>query len=207
MAQSFVSGSRAGPVFDKRIRILADHLAKAIPEGGTVLDVGCGDGTLDVLLMKLRPDLRCEGAEVFYRPNRFIEVTRYDGATLPFPDKSFDYVTIVDVLHHADDPARVLCEAARVCRQGVVIKDHLCDGFLAHPTLSFMDWVGNVAYGVRLPYNFLSTAEWHAAFEKAGLGRMHWNERLGLMAPPLSWLFERGLHFVALMTPKAAATA
>jgi SAM-dependent methyltransferase len=201
MANPLVSAKRPAPVFDKRIRILADHLAKTIPAGGTVLDVGCGDGTLDVLLMKLRPDLVCEGAEVFYRPSQFIKVTKYDGATLPFPDKSFDYVTIVDVLHHADDPSRVLCEAARVCRQGVVIKDHLCDGFLAHPTLSLMDWVGNVAYGVRLPYNFLSSAEWQAAFAKAGLGRKHWNERLGLMTPPLSWLFERGLHFVALMTP------
>ena len=207
MANALVSTKSAAPVFDRRIRVLADHLAKTIPGGGTVLDVGCGDGTLDVLLMKLRPDLTCEGAEVFYRPNQFIKVTKYDGFNLPFPDRSFDYVTIVDVLHHSDDPARVICEAARVCREGVVIKDHLCDGFLAHPTLSFMDWIGNVAYGVRLPYNFLSTPEWHAAFEQAGLGKKQWNEKLGLMAPPLSWLFERGLHFVALMTPQQATRA
>ena len=45
-----------------------------------------------------------------------------------------------------------------------------------------MDWVGNVAYGVRLPYNFLSTPQWHAAFEQAGLGKQHWNEKLGLDA-------------------------
>lgn len=206
MAKPLVSAKRAAPVFDRRIRVLANHLARAIPEGGgTVLDIGCGDGTLDVLLMQLRPELTCEGVEVFFRPNQFIPVTTYDGFTLPFADKSVDYVTIVDVLHHSDDPARVLCEAARVCRKGVVVKDHLCDGFLAHPTLALMDWVGNVAYGVRLPYNFLSAAQWHAAFARAGLGRKHWNGKLGLMAPPLSWLFERGLHFVALMTPDTAS--
>lgn len=207
-ANALVSAKSAAlPVFDKRIRVLAAHLSNHIPTGGSVLDVGCGDGTMDVLLMQMRPDLQCEGAEVFYRPQQFIKVTKYDGTTLPFPDKSFDYVTIVDVLHHSDDPARVLCEASRVARLGVVIKDHLCDGLLAHPTLSFMDWIGNVAFGVRLPYNFLSTAQWHEAFRLARLDKEAWNEKLGLMSPPLSWIFERGLHFVALMTPQQAATA
>ena len=38
--------------------------------------------------------------------SQHIPITQYDGSTLPFPDESFDYVTIVDVLHHTDDPAR-----------------------------------------------------------------------------------------------------
>ena len=195
-------------VFDRRIRILATHMARTIPEGGgTVLDLGCGDGSMDVLLMQMRPDLKIEGADVFFRPKSHIPMIQYDGTTLPFPDGHFDYVTIVDVLHHTDDPAGVLAEAARVSRKGVAIKDHLLEGFLAGPTLRLMDWVGNRGHGVRLPYNYLSNEQWRDAFARAGLGQKLWTEKLGLYPIPFSWLFERGLHFVALMTPKQAATA
>ena len=31
-------------------------------------------------------------------------------------------------------------------------------------TLAFMDWVGNKGHDVRLPYNYLSKAEWTAVF-------------------------------------------
>ena len=37
---------------------------------------------------------------------------------LPYPDASFDAVTIHQVLHFADDPARAIAEAARVLRPG-----------------------------------------------------------------------------------------
>jgi SAM-dependent methyltransferase len=108
-------------------------------------------------------------------------------------------VTIVDVLHHTDDPAAVLAEASRVARQGVVIKDHLREGLLAGPTLRLMDWVGNRGHDVRLPYNYLDSGEWAAAFERAGLVRASGADALGLYGAPLNWLFERKLHFVALL--------
>ena len=167
-----------------------------------MLDLGCGDGQIALGLMALRPDLACEGVDVLVRPVTHIPVTRYDGVTLPFADKSFDYVTIVDVLHHTDDPALVLSEAARVARQGVVIKDHLREGLLAGPALRLMDWVGNRGHDVRLPYNYLDRAQWDTALCRCGLKRAKWTEKLGLYPAPLSWLFERQLHFVALMAPQ-----
>ncbi len=50
-------------------------------------------------------------------------------------------------------PARLLAEAKRVSRGGIVIKDHFREGVLADATLRFMDWVGNAQHGVVLPYN------------------------------------------------------
>lgn len=186
-------------VFGRRVKVLSQALAAAIPTGGSVLDLGCGDGQVAVGLMALRPDLAVQGVDVLLRPVTHIPVTLYDGATLPFADDSFDYVTIVDVLHHTDDPAAVLAEASRVARQGVVIKDHLREGLLAGPTLRLMDWVGNRGHDVRLPYNYLDSGEWAAAFERAGLVRASWADALGLYGAPLNWLFERKLHFVALL--------
>ena len=190
--------------YNRRIWVLSHALARAIPKRGTVLDLGCGDGQLALALLKLRPDLRIEGVDVVARPKTLIPVAQYDGTTLPFADKSFDYVTIVDVLHHTDDPAVVLAEASRVAREGVVVKDHLREGLLAQATLAFMDWCGNIGDGVPLPYNFLSRTEWQGAFFKAKLQLEHSVEKLGIYLPPASWLFDRNLHFVSFLTPKAA---
>lgn len=190
--------------YNRRIWILSRQLAKAIPNRGSVLDIGCGDGLLAAALLKLRADLRIEGVDVVARPRTLIPVALYDGTTLPFADKSFDYVTIVDVLHHTDDPSIVLAEAARVARQGVIIKDHLREGFLAQETLSFMDWFGNLGDGVPMPYNFLSRTEWQAVYFKARLQLVSMEEKLGIYLPPAGWLFDRNLHFVAHLQPKEA---
>jgi len=190
--------------FNRRIWVLSRALAKAIPGRGTVLDIGCGDGQLASALMKLRPDLRVGGVDVVARPKTLLPVTQYDGRKLPFDDKSFDYVTIVDVLHHTEDPTVVLSEAARVAREGVVVKDHLREGWLAQATLAFMDWCGNIGDGVPLPYNFLSRAEWQGAFFKSKLRSVETTEKLDIYLPPSRWLFDRNLHFVSFLTPKTA---
>ena len=191
-------------VFNRRVRVLATHLADAIPSRGTVLDLGCGDGQVAAALMRLRPDLKAEGVDVMLRPRTYIPVSQYDGVRLPFGAGNFDYVTIVDVLHHTDDPAAVLSEAARVARHGIVVKDHLLEGVLAGPTLRFMDWVGNRGHNVVLPYNYLSRREWMEAFSLARLTTQSSTARLGLYPPPFSWLFDRNLHFVALLAPRPA---
>jgi len=188
-------------IFDRRVRLLSQHLANAIPGRGRVLDVGCGDGSIALALMSMRRDLEIEGVDVLIRPKTHIPVTRIDGSGLPFADGEFDYVTIVDVLHHTDDPAAVLTEACRVARHGVVIKDHLLEGFGAGATLRLMDWVGNRGHDVVLPYNYLPRAGWEAVFRRAGCTKVSWNEQLHLYPRPASWLFDRHLHFVALMAP------
>jgi len=193
-------------VFGRRVRVLSQHLADIIPEAGRVLDLGCGDGSIAAQLMQARPDLKVEGVDVLVRPKTHIPVTKFDGGKLPFKANSFDYVSIVDVLHHTNDPAAVLGEAVRVARKGLAIKDHLLEGVLAGPTLRFMDWVGNKGHNVVLPYNYLSRAKWDEAFVKSGCSVQTWNEKVGLYPMPASWLFDRHLHFVALMVPNKKQT-
>jgi SAM-dependent methyltransferase len=188
-------------IFGRRVRILSQHLARVIPDGGRVLDLGSGDGSIALALMRLRSDLAVEGVDVLVRPKTLIPVTWFDGNTLPFEAGSFDYVTIVDVLHHTNDPAAVLTEACRVARKGVVIKDHLLQGFGTGLTLRVMDWVGNRGHDVVLPYNYLSREQWDAAFLRAGLEQVSWQERLHLYPMPATFLFDRKLHFIALMAP------
>ena len=183
--------------FGRRVRVLSSQLEALMPRGASILDVGCGDGTIDQLLQDRRPDLKLRGLDVLVRPDTKIPVDAFDGRVIPHPDDSFDCVVFVDVLHHSDDAAQLLREARRVARSFVIIKDHRLDGFLAGPTLRFMDDVGNKRHGVRLPYNYVSHREWTEIFAGVGLEVADWKQELGIYPWPLDLVFGRGLHFVA----------
>ncbi len=186
-------------VFGRRVRRLAAVISERLPNGARVLDVGCGSGDLAVLIMQKRPDVVIEGIDVLVRPNTAIPVHAFDGACIPFADNAFDAAIVVDVLHHTDDPEAVLAEIARIASM-VIIKDHLRDGIAANTTLRFMDWVGNAAHGVRLPYNYLSRKEWTNIWRTLDLGSSRFATRLSLYPRPFSWLFDRGLHFVTVLS-------
>lgn len=184
-------------VFDRRIYKLANHLAELIPENARVLDVGCGNGHLAKLISQIRPDVEVTGIDVLIRTDCHIKVTEFDGKTIPYADRSFDTVMLVDVLHHTEDPTAMLSESARVSEQCVLIKDHILSNWLSGLTLRFMDRVGNSRHGVALPYNYLRASEWDEAFKTLSLNVEKWKPKLGLYWGPASLVFDRSLHFVA----------
>ena len=94
-------------------RIIADAV-----EPGSILDLGCGDGMLLSLLAKrgiAGIGLDLSGKAVAIAQERGLDCRVHDlTEPLPFPDKSFDSVLIVDVLEHLYRPDQLLAEAARV---------------------------------------------------------------------------------------------
>ena len=184
-------------VHSRRVRVLCDHLSQLIPSNGRVLDVGCGDGLLASLILERRRDTEISGIDVLVREKTKIPVTGFNGSTIPFPDKSFDVVMFVDVLHHTDDPKLLLSEAKRVAAKAILIKDHRLNGFLARPTLRIMDWVSNAPHGVVLPYNYWSHQRWQEAFSSLNLSVGFWKQDLQLYPNPANLLFGRSLHFIS----------
>lgn len=185
----------------RRARVLSERLALHLPERASVLDVGCGDGGIARSILELRPDVSISGLEVLTRAESMIPIDLFDGRTLPRPDRSVDVVMFVDVLHHTRDQMALLREAARVARRSVLIKDHSVRGLLARPTLRAMDWFGNAHHGVDLPYDYWTEEEWAEGFRRAGLELESSEHRLGLYRPPVSWIFERSLHFMVRLRP------
>jgi SAM-dependent methyltransferase len=200
---SWIARSHRALVFGRRARVLADALAPLIPaEACSVLDIGCGDGTIASLLAQHRPDRAIEGVEVIPRPSCQIPCRAFDGAQLPFPNRSFDVCLFVDVLHHTTDVTQLLREAARVSRSHVVLKDHLSESSFDHATLRAMDWVGNRPHGVTLTYNYHSLSQWQQHFAACGLQAAQLSTALPLYPFPFSQLFGRKLHFVAQLTKR-----
>ncbi len=174
-------------------------LAAETPQGASVLDIGCGDGTIGGLIARLRPDISIQGVEFMVRPGCKIECHSFDGFTLPFPSNSFDVGLFVDVLHHTQDPRVLLREAVRVSRSFVLIKDHLDENAIDNLTLRLMDWVGNRPHGVVLTYNYQNRKQWTEQFSNSGLSEVSRTTQVPLYPWPLRLLVGRKLHFVSLL--------
>ena len=192
-------------IFGRRARVLAGGLAAQIPPHASVLDIGCGDGTIGKLIMQLRPDISIQGVELLTRPGCKIDCRSFDGWSLPFSNDYFDVCLLVDVLHHTQDATVLLCEAARVSRNLVILKDHLKESFIDVFTLRLMDWVGNRPHGVILSYNYMSAVQWAQCFSICDLTELDRITKLSLYPPPFSLILGRKLHFVSSLKKRRTA--
>jgi ubiquinone/menaquinone biosynthesis C-methylase UbiE len=162
-----------------------------------ILDVGCGSGQIALNLQNRLPHSQLQGVDVLVRPDTYIPVESFDGLHLPFPDQSFDYVLLIDVLHHTMEPQQVLAECVRVSRKAVLIKDHLCNSRWDYWRLRVADWIGNWGHGVALPYNYLSSATWNQLYQDLKIQPVQYRQKLQLYAALFEWLFEKTIHFSA----------
>jgi ArsR family transcriptional regulator len=108
-------------------------LCALLPEQGVknLLDIGTGTGRmLELFAPRIeagqgidlsRDMLSVARANLERAGIRHCSVRQGDLYQLPFPDGSFDAVTIHQVLHYTDEPARAIAEAARMLRPGGVM--------------------------------------------------------------------------------------
>ncbi|HEX5327131.1 MAG TPA: metalloregulator ArsR/SmtB family transcription factor [Acetobacteraceae bacterium] len=105
-------------------------LLMLVPEqdGGRLLDIGTGTGrVLELLGPRMREGLGVDASRAMLALARarlaraglaHCSVRLADMYRLPLPDSGFDLAVLQMVLHHADDPERVLLEAARTLSAG-----------------------------------------------------------------------------------------
>jgi SAM-dependent methyltransferase len=126
----------------------AAYLLPHLRPGMTLLDVGCGPGTITADLAKLVSPGRvvaldyAEGILAQARATAAeqgvadrTEFVTGDVHALDFPDDSFDVVHAHQVLQHVGDPVRALAEMRRVCKPGgyVAARDGDYGGFFWYP--------------------------------------------------------------------------
>ncbi|MEQ8193401.1 MAG: class I SAM-dependent methyltransferase, partial [Rhodospirillales bacterium] len=127
---------------------------------------------------------------------RNCSVRQGDLYQLPFPDGSFEAVTIHQVLHYTDDPARAIAEAARVLRPGGILlladfAPHACEELRSehsHRRLGFSEaevaaWFEDAGLALRkvvhLPGEPLTVSVWLAARPGARAGDSAAARRVG----------------------------
>ncbi len=96
-----------------------------LTDTGRALDVACGSGKLTAELLRTAPaalvvglDFSARMLQVASRQEPGPRYVRGDGLRLPFPDATFDAVTVAFGLRNFADPRRGLAEMRRVLRPG-----------------------------------------------------------------------------------------
>ena len=139
-------------------QLAMESIARLVPHGSRVLDLGCGDGALLAHLQASRGctgyGVEIDGAKLLKCVQRGVNVVQLnlDEGLALFEDASFDVVLQIDTLQHLRNAEVMLRETARVGRMGV----------LAFP--NFAHWPnrlsvlrGRMPVTRRLPYQWYDT--------------------------------------------------
>jgi SAM-dependent methyltransferase len=96
---------------------MALEIARVVPRGSRVLDVGCGSGFIAHHLSGVL-GAHVTGIDVRRHADAPIDYECFDGARFPAAGGSFDAALLCYVLHHAQDQPAFLAEVRRVLRPG-----------------------------------------------------------------------------------------
>jgi SAM-dependent methyltransferase len=133
---TYSHGHSAGVVTDHARRGAADSAGFLIPHikpTSTILDVGCGPGTITADLAALVPQGQVTGldsvASVLEKGRETaasrgltnIDFQHHDANALPFADNTFDIVFCHQVLQHVGSPISVLSEMRRVAKPNGIV--------------------------------------------------------------------------------------
>ena len=133
-------------------------IARMVPPGSRVLDLGCGDGAM---LSYLQRERGCSGygieiddANVLACVQRGVDVIQLnlDEGLAMFGDNSFDVVLQIDTLQHLRNAEVMLRETARVGRTGIVAFPNF-----AHWPNRLSILQGRMPVTKRLPYQWYDT--------------------------------------------------
>jgi SAM-dependent methyltransferase len=112
-------------------RSKADHVETLLARAGlrphTVVEIGCGDGSLLAELAARRIAPTIDGFDIsptaagYARERKAARrVEAFDGRHVPAPDEGYDLAVLSHVLEHVPDPLPLLTESARVAHHVMI---------------------------------------------------------------------------------------
>ena len=127
----------------------------AVADGGTWLDVGCGNGAFTELIVERCAPSAVEGidpsqGQIDYARKRLppgrAEFRTGDAMALPFADREFDAAVMALAIFFVPDPQKGVQEMARVVRPGGIVASYAWDilggGFPANDIFAEMQAMG-----------------------------------------------------------------
>lgn len=145
---------------------MALEIARVLPRGSRVLDVGCGNGYIAHHLSAML-NISVVGIDLDKRTEAPIDYRCFNGMRFPVEAGSFDVVLLCYVLHHAQKLDVVLDELRRVLRAGgrAVIYEDIPETWWDRLVCSIHNRKWRNRTG---PCTFYATDKWCSLFRSAG---------------------------------------
>jgi ubiquinone/menaquinone biosynthesis C-methylase UbiE len=161
----------------------AAYLRPHLEAGQTLLDVGCGPGTLTldlarhvapgrVVAIDRAEDVLAEARRTVAAAGDQVRVESGDVYRLTFADASFDVVHAHQVLQHLREPVRALAEMRRVCRPDGLVAARDSD----YGSFRWFPEDPRLTAWLRL---YHQVAESNGAYPDAGRRLLHWAQSAG----------------------------
>lgn len=149
---------------------MALEIARVIPKGSEVLDVGCGNGFIAHHLSAMLGK-EVIGIDVMNATEAPIAYRRYDRRQFPVEENSVDAVLLCYVLHHAQDAGLVLKEVRRVLRDGglAIIYEDIPQSWWDKGVCMVHDLLWRRRTG---PCTFRTDSEWCRLLNSSGFARV-----------------------------------
>ncbi len=140
--------------------------------GKSAYDIGAGDGKVGKAIQE-RQGRDVILVDVIDYNQTDLPLETYNGAELPMADKSADTSLLLTVLHHCDEPEKVLDETIRITKPDgrIILIESVYTSEQDRKLQTFLDWFYNRVLhdGVNCPYNFNSPEGWLKVFKDKGL--------------------------------------
>lgn len=176
-----IARKAASHALQKRSNKVFAQIEPFVERGSTVLDLGCGDGKVGELV-SINKGSEVVLMDVIDYNKTDLPFFRYGGRDTLFPDKEFDHVLLLMVLHHCDDPIKVMTEALRMANKSVIVIESVYFNGLHKQFNKFFDWFFNKVLNdpdINVPFNFLTPSGWTLLFDRLD-GRVTHMEHLGI---------------------------
>ena len=146
-----------------------------VPLNSKVLDIGAGGGYIAKNISKSR-NAKVTLLDIIDFNHTDLPLILYDGKDIPFSGNNFDISLLISVLHHCENPKRVLSETARVTKLRLIVFEELYENFWQRKFQCLADILFNFFYIFKpakerenMPFNFKKKSEWENIFKSLGL--------------------------------------
>jgi len=151
------------PVLEKWIEKKSNQFIDFIPKTSKVLDLGSGNCLVANHLM-------AKGYNIIPIDIKDLSIIKkirpiiYNGRNIPFEANTYDCVLLLTVLHHTDDPEKLLSESKRVSKDIIIIEDTY-KNLTQKLVTQFVDLIVNLGHS-KMTYQNKTEKDWENIFKK-----------------------------------------
>jgi len=205
----FLRFAIGGDRFNNLFIALKNSINRVSPESShlSLLDYGCGMMTISIKLkndgiikdftgLDIYPSSDFEGDDL--RWANYIQIKPEGIAAIK---EKYNIAIIVDVLHHVtsyEERVSILKGLSHIT-DFIIVKDHFEYGYFSRQVLRLIDWLGNFAYGVRIPSEYFTKDSWGKLLMDAEVTQVEIQDKVKIHSGLIGYLVPSKYHFISIL--------